>query len=484
MNLRGEFHTENITTFDEIAKAASHNDEDDMTMTEGVESSTTTEGQTEGTAKNEGQGQPSKVPEVVVSAGPNGKSKHEVDLDALYPVFWSLQSFFSTPINTFDPERFAAFKAGLETTLTVFKKIKPEMENQGTARSSEEARIPHKRKRTAEGGEIGTSFNPKYLTSRDLFDLEVSDMAFRRHVLVQALILLDFLLSLTPEAKARLVDSTNKSVLYGFVLGEEDAKWALNMRKEIGSYLQDGAIGKFYFRMVDTVLSRDKNWVRWKAEACPPIERPAVFLPDYMTAREKASKIYANKRLRPSPMGSLDLNFLSDSEVSANIERLKNSSRFSVPAADSLMMGIMDDEMDIDMAQTPDDRETAQRSKSSKAWRILRLSVKSKLAAFDGIEDGNNLKALFESPAARTETPQLGEGAEDTPRRSDDSVQGHKDASQGHDVLEDVHLKNGDTTSTTQQQTSAASEDITASSHGPVVSSVPSGDDAEEQPLS
>lgn len=39
---------------------------------------------------------------------------------------------------------------------------------------------------------------------------------------MQALILLDFMLSLTPKAKARLADLTNKSVLYGFVLGDED----------------------------------------------------------------------------------------------------------------------------------------------------------------------------------------------------------------------------------------------------------------------
>lgn len=39
---------------------------------------------------------------------------------------------------------------------------------------------------------------------------------------MQALILLDFMLSLTPKAKGRLADLTNKSVLYGFVLSDED----------------------------------------------------------------------------------------------------------------------------------------------------------------------------------------------------------------------------------------------------------------------
>lgn len=100
------------------------------------------------------------------------------------------------------------------------------------------------------------------------------------------------------------------------------------MRKTIEEYLQQGAGGKFYYRMVDTVLSRDKNWVRWKAEGCPLIERPPVSVAEYLGAREHATKAYANKRLRPSPMGSLDLKFLSEGESLANLERLKEQERF------------------------------------------------------------------------------------------------------------------------------------------------------------
>lgn len=102
------------------------------------------------------------------------------------------------------------------------------------------------------------------------------------------------------------------------------------MRKSIEEYLQEGAGGKFYYRMVDTVLSRDKNWVRWKAEGCPPIERPAVSVNEFIGARDKASKIYANKRLRAAPMNSLDLKFLSESESLSGAERLKEPERYSL----------------------------------------------------------------------------------------------------------------------------------------------------------
>ncbi|KAF7172699.1 hypothetical protein CNMCM5623_004886 [Aspergillus felis] len=407
VNLRGEYHTENVTTFDEITKLGAKESDVDVEMSDAKETSTATEPQG---PDHDGQPLPSasdsqtlvqdqaKVPKLVVSKTKDKDSEKAVDLDALYPVFWALQAYFSSPTKVFDSQHFSSFKTGLESTLIAFRNIRTDLENQSASKTAEEIRKSTKRKRSVDGQEIASSFNPKYLTSRDLFDLEVNDTAFRRHVLVQALILLDFMLSLTPKAKAKLADLTNKSVLYGFVLNEEDAKWATKMRKAIEEYLQEGTGGKFYYRMVDTVLSRDKNWVRWKAEGCPLIERPAVTVAEYLGARENATKTYANKRLRPSPMGALNLNFLLEGESLSSIEKLKEPERYSVPSADAFMMGIMDDELDIDTAHTKEDKESAIRAKASKTWRILRLSAKGKLAAFDKIDDGKNLKALFEAP--------------------------------------------------------------------------------------
>ncbi|KAJ5108836.1 hypothetical protein N7456_005511 [Penicillium angulare] len=512
VNLRGEFHTENVTSFDEISRPKPGDEEEDSTMTEGNEDTPMVDGPAAGTPRSSGQeneGTP-KLPKVVVSGGPKGRPDEKVDLDVLYPIFWNLQSFFSTPTKMFDTESFASFKTGLEATLNAFKNINTELENKTSARSSDEAIKSHKRKRVNDEAEFGTNFNPKYLTSRDLFDLEVSDTAFRRHVLVQALILLDFMLSLTSQAKARSTDLTNKSVLHNFTLNDDDARWVANMRKSIEGYLQDGPEGKFYYRMVDTVLSRDRNWVRWKAEGCPPIEHPAIQVPDYMKARNEASKMYTNKRLRPTPMGSLDLKFLSDAESLANVERLKESDRFTVPAADSFMMGIMDDEMDIDMAQTPDDKEVATISKASKTWRVLRLAAKSRLSAFDKIDDGNNLKALFEAPAPPAETPpatEANEGVENgetteqdskaitenteetqTPReaqepREPQEHQEHQEAQQTQEPQEPQEPQESTedskpVTDNPHQESEATSKENPATDQDPGASSALSGDDA------
>ncbi|GAB1209537.1 hypothetical protein APSETT445_008318 [Aspergillus pseudonomiae] len=442
VNLRGEYHTENVTTYDEILKPDTRvPDEADVVMSDEHEPPTTIvenqqeDNNTDSPSLSDPQASiqdQSTAPKVIISQD-EGVDEKANDLNTLYPMFWGLQAYFSAPTRIFDPQHFTTFRTGLEATLSAFKSVNTDLESSGTSKTSEELRKSNKRKRTADGQEIASSFNPKYLTSRDLFDLEVNDTAFRRHVLVQALILLDFMLSLTPKAKAKLAELTNKSVLYGFVLNEDDAKWAVKMRKAIEEYLQDGVGGKFYYRMVDTVLSRDKNWVRWKAEGCPLIERPPVSVAEYLGAREHATKVYANKRLRSSPMGSLNLNFLSEGESRAGLERLKEAQRFTVPSSDSFMMGIMDDELDMDTAQTKEDKENATRAKASKTWRILRLSAKSKLAAFDKIDDGKNLKLLFEAPQPSEGTPQVLEGtpqAHDTMMKA--STEGESGGS-GHD---------------------------------------------------
>lgn len=92
----------------------------------------------------------------------------------------------------------------------------------------------------------------------------------------------------------------------------------------MAEYLQQGADGKFYYRMVDTVLSRDKNWVRWKIENCPPIERPPVTADDYANACEAATKEFADRKLTSSS----DLNFLAEEANMDNLERLKDRKRY------------------------------------------------------------------------------------------------------------------------------------------------------------
>ena len=155
VNLRGEYHVENVTTYDEVSKDGNGTEEMDMDA----------------------------APEVSQEPGTKGPGKTSaakdapvLKPDALYTVFWSLQASFSQPKRLFDTAHFAHFKFGLQATLAAFKQIRNDHGSR-TANSFDEVKRNTKRKRAQEDEELGDTYNPKYLTSRDLFELEVSNDA-------------------------------------------------------------------------------------------------------------------------------------------------------------------------------------------------------------------------------------------------------------------------------------------------------------------
>ena len=50
------------------------------------------------------------------------------------------------------------------------------------------------------------------------------------------------------------------------------------------------------------------------------------------------------------------------------------------------------------MAKTEEDKQLATNARASKLWRTLRIASKNRFGLFDKIDDGNNLRALFEVP--------------------------------------------------------------------------------------
>lgn len=326
------------------------------------------------------------------------------DLDTLYLIFWAMQAHFSCPTRLFQADNLNAFKESLSATLDCFQKVHSNIS--ASTNRLDETKRGLKRRRSTSGNEFSSSVNTKYLTNRDLFDLEVHDIAFRRHILVQALIILDFLLSLTPAAKSKLSDSMNKAVLYSFVLSDEDAAWALATKASIASYLQqgNGNEGKFYYRMVDTVLSRDKNWVRWKADSCPSIDRPPITVKEYLEAQQTLRKL-CTKHPLPPPPGAAELDFLSKN---MSLDSLKDQVKLSIPSPESFHKAIKNDEFDAEMG-TDEEIKAALDAKESKLWRALRAS-KNRFNLCERIDNGKNLEALLEenvAPAAGSESVEI-----------------------------------------------------------------------------
>ena len=155
--------------------------------------------------------------------------------------------------------------------------------------------------------------------------------------------------------------------------------------------------------MVETVLSRDKNWIRWKIENCPSIARPAITAEDYVVAKASARKATTNKRLRPNPLGSLDLKFLSEGDGESGLEMLKSPARYQVPSIKSFKSKIELDDMDIEMARDDESKIAAIESKASKSWRALRIASTTRLVAFDKIERSDKIEEIFQDDVKREE---------------------------------------------------------------------------------
>uniref|UniRef100_A0A665U5H8 THO complex 1 n=1 Tax=Echeneis naucrates TaxID=173247 RepID=A0A665U5H8_ECHNA len=100
----------------------------------------------------------------------------------LYRKFWTLQDYFRNPVQCYDKFSWMTFLKYSDETLAVFKSYKLD-DMQASKRKLEELR--------ASGGEH--VYFAKFLTSEKLMDLQLSDSNFRRHILLQYLILFQYL---------------------------------------------------------------------------------------------------------------------------------------------------------------------------------------------------------------------------------------------------------------------------------------------------
>ncbi|KAJ9651961.1 hypothetical protein H2198_008787 [Neophaeococcomyces mojaviensis] len=397
VNLRGEFHTENLTTFDENPLRPGDGDgEMDVDPQEGTSEPDV------------------KDPSQAVKAG-----QETVKLDELYPVFWSLQSLFSQPTKLFETASMQQFKDGIGQTMACFTQV---INNSTTAAAVQEAeKRGVKRKRgdlDGENTELNSSaFNPRYLTNRDLFDLEIHDIEFRRHMLVQALILLDFLLALTSQSKAKLVNTINtilkelvdtgklkenqaksntmmmKAIYEKLTLSDEDRAWVIETRRTIEKYLEEGngQEGRYYLRMVNMVLSRDKNWAIWKAANCPEIKRDPVDASVDLQSQDALHEIsiQANRPIL-KPDGADQLAFLSESE---SVEALKQK-RPNIPSLEQYHRAMQVDDLDLEFA-TEEEVKDIQARKAGRLWRALRSARGKRFTLCEEIRNGDNPDALI-----------------------------------------------------------------------------------------
>lgn len=203
--------------------------------------------------------------------------------------------------------------------------------------------------------------------------------------------------------------------------------------------------------MVDTVLSRDKNWVRWKMENCPPIAREPTPAQVLLEAKTGARRACATRRLKNTD-GAINLSFLSEDGSTDGVNHFDESRRFvvsgttlkrqstnfdcrnAVPSAEFFVKEIQMYELDLEMAATEDEKQKLQDDILGATWRALRVAARDKLSLFDKVDDGKNLQRLLQSDASEgpVRDDSLAGGASEG--RNDGSVAEHaeQEVQEGH----------------------------------------------------
>lgn len=69
--------------------------------------------------------------------------------------------------------------------------------------------------------------------------------------------------------------------------------------------------------------------------------------------------------------------------------------RFVPPSIDQLTQGILNDELDLEMAMTEEEKKSIEAAKESKSWRALRTASRQCFAKLDKIETGRSLRDVF-----------------------------------------------------------------------------------------
>ncbi|KAH9323394.1 hypothetical protein KI387_018033, partial [Taxus chinensis] len=163
-----------------------------------------------------------------------------------YKTFWSLQEYFCNPVPmTHTVSKWQTFASSLDIVLDTFE-AQPLGDDDANADDLEER--------------DASTFSIKYLTSSKLMSLELKDPSFRRHILVQCLIIFDYLKSPGKGDK----EGPKESVREEIKTYEERVKKLLQIIPPKGRDFLDS---------IEHILKREQNWVWWKRDGCVAFEK-------------------------------------------------------------------------------------------------------------------------------------------------------------------------------------------------------------------
>ncbi|XP_055612819.1 THO complex subunit 1 [Uranotaenia lowii] len=184
----------------------------------------------------------------------------------LYCKFWALQDFFRNPNQCYNKVQWKMFSAHAGSVLSAFSSFKLEeprssSKNKKTFGSSSSPMDIPPEEQIGESGH----FFAKFLTNPKLLSLQLSDSNFRRSVLVQMLILFQYL------------NSTVKFKAENHCLTVQQVDWLKETEATVYKLIEESPPngGKFA-ESVRHMLAREELWNSWKNEGCKEFKRPEV----------------------------------------------------------------------------------------------------------------------------------------------------------------------------------------------------------------
>ncbi|KAF9115955.1 DNA repair protein rad50 [Mortierella sp. AM989] len=382
VNLRGEFNIENVTLVES----------EDTTVVPDLASMTYQKEIGEGMdLDEERQGRLQEKTQI-------GTSKDDT---AFYTEFWSLQSFFCNPtVLVNSAENMIKLKSGIDHALDKFIAIEeaehkargqradtsesidnpktPTTPHGSNAKSSVSALAKRKHSQIKDKVAEPAIYFPKFLTSSKLLQLEMADPYFRKHILVQFLVIIQYLENHNATAKEAYTKITNpnKSFQPHWILEEKDQEWVVSVKPRI--YKQLKATGlesgdKGFMNTVNAVLGHEESWIQWKVESCQSFERPPVTEIDMEETRVKRQKLSQGLAPFKQKLGCMTLSNLwrevENSDVGHGGNRIPRS-------VDNYMNNLNRGPSNrVPHAKPTPSEQEEQDLEQARLWKALRLGV-------------------------------------------------------------------------------------------------------------
>ena len=290
----------------------------------------------------------------------------------LYHKLWSLQDFFRNPTQCYSSEHWKTLTAAAQEVLQAFSSYKLEDVVQSSSKKK-------RKKGNSAGGKVQrrssfvehteSHYFAKFLTSEKLMNLQLRDGHFRRHILVQFLILFQYLLSDVKFKTSSQIPTDSQVV------------WIRDTTTKVYELLEETPPnGAEFATYVKQALKREENWIAWKNDGCPSYEKPPLgkeHLQPY-PPRKHLGDTYAQSA-RKIDLGSPELSRLWNL-CPDNLEACRSKNRMFVPDIEQFLEEPI--EQADPGAQIEDEYKVI--NKPNFTWQSLRLLSRGSPHFFQG----------------------------------------------------------------------------------------------------